>query len=179
MWGPASSPPENKKSSDQTMIRIKGDAIFALVLFAVFSFGTYQSLVMDNAVGGDTDVGAAFFPFWVCIFIQVLTMIVFIGGIRAAGDAEGAAAGAPPMRQRAELFVGILALLFFYILTMEMVGFIVSSAVFLILVHQLLVFSTSRHLSPAKELAFAAGFFAVLSVVLYFLFNTVFALALP
>ena len=161
------------------MIRIKGDALFALVLFAVFSFGTYQSLVMDNAIGGDTDVGAAFFPFWVCVFIQVLTLIVFVGSVRAPGGTEGETTGAPPMRQRVELFVGILALLFLYILTMEMVGFIVSSAVFLILVHQLLVFSTNRRLSSAKELLFAVAFFGVLSVLLYFLFNTVFALALP
>ena len=161
------------------MIRIKGDALFALVLFAVFSFGTYQSLVMDNAIGGDTDVGAAFFPFWVCVFIQVLTLIVFVGSVRAAGGAEAETTGTPPMRQRVELFVGILALLFLYILTMEMVGFIVSSAVFLILVHQLLVFSTNRRLSSVKELLFAVVFFGVLSVLLYFLFNTVFALALP
>ncbi len=64
-------------------MRLKGDALFALVLFAIFSFGTYQSTVMKDPSGGPSDVGAAFFPFWVCVFIQVLTAFIFLKSITA------------------------------------------------------------------------------------------------
>jgi len=163
------------------MIRVKGDGLFALFLFAIFSFGTYQAVVMDNPFGGPNDVGAAFFPFWVCVFIQILAMLVFTQSVLKAkaeqsdaGNANGASLG-----KRAFLFVGILLLLFFYIAVMETIGFIASSAVFLVLVHQLLVFSESGKPSAVKEFAISVAFFAAVSVGLYFMFNTVFKLALP
>jgi len=160
-------------------MKVKGDALFALALFAVFSFGTYRSLVMDNPAGGPDDVGAAFFPFWVCVFIQALTAFIFVQSILNARGEGGAAVGDVPMSKRVLLLAGILALLFAYIVAMEMVGFVVSSTAFLVLVHQLLVFSETGRPSPPKGLAIAAAFFAVGAGSLYFVFNTVFQLALP
>ena len=162
------------------MSKVKGDGLFALVLFAIFSFGTYRSLVMDDPVGGPNDVGAAFFPFWVCVFIQVLCVIVFVQGVlKARGEQASAETEAAPMGKRVTLFLGILALLFIYILVMDTVGFVASSAVFLILVNQLLVFSETGRLSSPKGLAFSVVFFVVTSGLLYLMFNTVFNLALP
>ena len=162
-------------------MKVKGDALFALVLFAVFSFGTYQSLVMDDPTGGQHDVGAAFFPFWVCVFIQILTALIFADSVLktrnvVAVQSDGEAV---PMRKRVILLSGILIILFFYILVMETVGFIASSIAFLVLVHQLLVFSESGRPSPPKGLAMSVGFFGVTVVALFFTFNTVFHLALP
>lgn len=162
------------------MIRVKGDALFALVLFAIFSFGTYQSLVMDDPAGGPADVGAAFFPFWVCVFIQVLCVIVFVTSVRkAAREQMDRESDKPLLYKRAALFVSILALLFVYIVSMDTVGFVVSSAAFLILVHQVLVFTETGRPSPPKGLLFSVVFFATVSGALYYLFNTVFRLALP
>jgi len=163
------------------MMKVKGDALFALALFAIFSFGTYRSLVMDDPAGGPNDVGAAFFPFWICVFIQVLTAFVFVQGVVHARD-EGApqtGAAGSLMRKRIVLLAGILALLFFYIMVMETAGFIASSTVFLILVHQLLIFSETGRPSPPKGVAISAAFFAVTAGSLFFVFNTVFHLALP
>lgn len=162
-------------------MKIKGDALFAMALFGIFSFGTYRSLVMDNPYGGPNDVGAAFFPFWVCVFIQVLCALVVgqsVLSARRAGGPSGDDAGVS-VRRRTVLFSGILLLLFLYILMMETVGFIASSAVFLVLVHQLLVFSETGRPSPLKGLMISVGFFGVVSATLFFLFNTVFQLALP
>lgn len=162
-------------------MRLKGDALFALALFAIFSFGTYRSLVMDNPAGGPNDVGAAFFPFWVCVFIQVLTTFVFVQSVVAARreGAQQAGDAGVPMRTRVILLTGVLALLFAYILVMETVGFIASSVIFLILVHQLLVFSETGRPSPPKGLAISAAFFTFTAGFLFFVFNTVFHLALP
>jgi hypothetical protein len=163
------------------MVKVKGDGLFALLLFAIFSFGTYRAVVMDDPFGGPNDVGAAFFPFWVCVFIQILAMLVFTQSVMKAkaeqGDA-GSANGAS-LRKRIFLFVGILLLLFLYIAVMETIGFIASSAIFLVLVHQLLVFSESGKPSAVKEFAISVAFFSAVSVGLYFMFNTVFKLALP
>jgi len=162
-------------------MRLKGDALFALALFAIFSFGTYRSLVMDDPAGGPHDVGAAFFPFWVCVLIQVMTTVVFVQSVVAARrEGAGPAGGAGvPMRARVILLSGILAFLFAYILVMERLGFIIASTLFLILVHQLLTFSESGRPSPPKILAVSAACFALAAGGLYFVFNTVFHLALP
>ncbi|MCG8508536.1 MAG: tripartite tricarboxylate transporter TctB family protein [Rhodospirillales bacterium] len=162
------------------MMRVKGDALFALVLFGIFSFGTYRSLVMDNPFGGPADVGAAFFPFWVCVFIQILSLGIFLQSVFKTSRADAPSGGDPTiMRKRVMLFIGILALLFIYILVMDTVGFILSSASFLVFVHQLLVFAETGRISPPKGLVFSVIFFSVTSGLLYFLFNTVFRLALP
>ena len=162
-------------------MKVKGDALFALVLFAIFSFGTYRSLVMDDPAGGPNDVGAAFFPFWICVFIQALTAFIFVHSVVNARSGEvpqGGGAGAL-MRKRLVLLAGILVLLFFYIMVMEAVGFIVSSTAFLILVHQLLIFSETGRPSPPKGLAVSVAFFATTAGSLFVVFNTVFHLALP
>jgi|GEM_PF-3182747 hypothetical protein len=162
-------------------MKVKGDALFALALFAIFSFGTYRSLVMDDPAGGPNDVGAAFFPFWVCVFIQVLTASVFVQSVinaRSEGVSQGAGTGVL-MRKRLILLAGILALLFFYIMVMETLGFIASSTVFLIVVHQILIFSETGRPSPTRGIAVSAAFFAVTAGSLFFVFNTVFHLALP
>lgn len=162
------------------MMRVKGDALFALVLFGIFSFGTYRSLVMDNPFGGPADVGAAFFPFWVCVFIQILSLGIFLQSVLGTRRADASSGrDATTMRKRAMLFIGILALLFIYILVMDTVGFILSSATFLVFVHQLLVLAETGRISRPKGLAFSVVFFSVTSGLLYFLFNTVFRLALP
>lgn len=162
-------------------MKVKGDALFALFLFAIFSFGTYHSLVMEDPAGGQHDVGAAFFPFWVCVFIQVLTALVFVASVLKARNETASMSGgeAVSVRKRIVLLSGILVLLFFYIMVMETVGFIASSVTFLILVHQLLVFSETGRLSPPKGLAVSLGFFGATSIALFFIFNTVFHLALP
>ena len=162
------------------MIRVKGDALFALVLFGIFSFGIYRSLVMDNPYGGPNDVGAAFFPFWVCLFIQVLCLFVFVQSVaKARAEDSGTDGSAVSVTKRIVLFTGILAFLFLYILVMERLGFIASSSAFLFLVHQLLVFNETGRPSPVKGMAVSIVFFSVLSSALYFMFNTVFHLALP
>ncbi|MDX9859791.1 MAG: tripartite tricarboxylate transporter TctB family protein, partial [Rhodospirillales bacterium] len=126
------------------------------------------------------DVGAAFFPFWVCVFIQALTALVFVQSVlNARGEGAAAADDGVPMSKRVVLLAGILALLFAYIVAMEMVGFVASSTAFLVLVHQLLIFSETGRPSPPKGLAIATAFFAVAAGSLYFVFNTVFQLALP
>ncbi len=157
-------------------MKVKGDTLFALALFAVFSFGTYQSLVMEDPAGGPHDVGAAFFPFWVCVFIQVLTVTVFV---QTLGRGPAEAEDGMPVRRRVLLLAGILVLLFAYIVVMETVGFVASSTAFMVLVHQLLVFSGTGKVSPPKALGVSVLFFAVTSGALFFIFNTVFSLALP
>lgn len=167
--------------SGERVMKVKGDALFALVLFAIFSFGTYRSLVMEDPTGGQHDVGAAFFPFWVCVFIQALTALIFVQGVLKARDEKAMQSGgtAVPMRKRIVLLSGILVLLFFFILFMETIGFIGSSMAFLILVHQLLVFSETGRPSPPKGLAISVGFFGTTAIALFFIFNSVFHLALP
>lgn len=162
-------------------MKVKGDALFALVLFAIFSFGTYRSFVMEDPAGGQHDVGAAFFPFWVCVFIQVLTALIFVNSVLKARDEAALQAGGSTvaMRKRLVLLSGILALLFLYILFMETAGFIATSIAFLVLVHQLLVFSETGRISPPKGLATSVGFFGITAIALFFIFNTVFHLALP
>ena len=157
-------------------MRIKGDSLFALALFGIFSFGTYQSTVMNNPSGGPSDVGAAFFPFWVCVFIQILTAIIFVQSVTAASSP---AADEISVKKRIMLLVSILVLLFLYIFIMDTVGFIGSSILFLVIVHQLLVFFETGRPSPLKGLVFSVIFFSIVSTFLYFLFNTVFRLALP
>lgn len=163
------------------MIRVKGDTLFTLALFGIFSFGTYRSLIMENPFGGPADVGAAFFPFWVCVSVQILCVTVFLQGVLKTSHAVTASvdSDAIPMRKRIFLFIGILGLLFVYISVMDRVGFVIASASFLVLVHQLLVFSETGRLSPPKGLVFSLVFFSATSGVLYYLFNTVFRLALP
>lgn len=160
-------------------MKVKGDALFALALFAIFSFGTYRSLVMDNPTGGPNDVGAAFFPFWICVMIQVLTVFVFVQSVTASTEGAKDEGSAVLMRKRVVLLCGILALLFLFIMVMETLGFIASSTAFLILVHQLVVFSESGRPSPPKALAVSAASFAATAGALFFVFNTVFHLALP
>lgn len=158
------------------VMRLKGDSLFALALFAIFSFGTYQSMVMKNPSGGPSDVGAAFFPFWVCVFIQLLTAFIFIQSIRVKDSTEGDGIS---LKHRFALFTGILFLLFLYIFIMDSVGFIIASILFLVSVHQLLVFFETGRPSAPKGLAFSVLFFSIASIALYYLFNTVFRLALP
>ncbi len=162
-------------------MKVKGDALFALVLFGIFSFGTYRSLVMEDPAGGPHDVGAAFFPFWVCVLIQVLTALVFVNSVLKARGEEASPAGgsAVAIRKRLVLLGGILVLLFVFILLMEPVGFIVSSTAFLVLVHQLLVFSETGRMSQPKGLLMSVGGFATTVIALFFIFNTGFNLALP
>ena len=157
-------------------MKLKGDSLFAAGLFAILSFGTYQAMIMKDPKGGPADVGAAFFPFWVCVFIQVLTAIIFIQSLRSS-DKTGA--GGVNGYRRAFLLSGILLLLFVYIVVMDLLGFIISSILFLVMVHQLLVLFETGKPSPAKGLAFSVLFFSAVSVFLYFMFNTVFKLALP
>lgn len=157
-------------------MRLTGESLFALALFGIFSFGTYQSMVMNDPSGGPSDVGAAFFPFWVCIFIQILTAIIFIQSVITSRPASGDGIS---VQKRVTLLVVILALLFIYIFIMDTIGFIFSSILFLVLVHQLLVcFETGRP-SALKGIAYSVLFFSITSTVLYFMFNTVFKLALP
>ena len=157
-------------------MRVKGDSLFAAGLFAIFSFGTYHAMVMNDPSGGPSDVGAAFFPFWVCVFIQILTAIIFVQSLRF--DKEVADDGVNGMK-RVLLLTSILLLLFVYIFIMDTVGFIVSSILFLVLIHQLMVLFETGRLSPPKGLAFSVLFFTAVSALLYFMFNTVFRLALP
>ena len=157
-------------------MRLKGDSLFAAGLFAIFSFGTYHAVVMNDPSGGPSDVGAAFFPFWVCVAIQVLTAVIFVQSLRSdaapnAGDVSG--------KKRVLLLSSILILLFGYIFIMDTVGFIISSILFQVLVHQLLVFFETGRISKLKGLTFSVLFFSVVSIALYFMFNTVFRLALP
>ena len=163
------------------MIKVKGDALFALVLLAIFSFGTYRATVMEDPFGGPNDVGAAFFPFWVCVFIQILSTLVLVQSVLKASSEKTVASGSESatIRKRVILFGGILGFLFLYIFFMESAGFIASSAVFMVLVHQLLVLSETGRPSPPKGLGISVAFFSALSGFLYFLFNTLFQLALP
>ena len=144
-------------------MRIKGDSLFALALFVIFSFGTYQSMVMNNPSGGPSDVGAAFFPFWVCIFIQILTAIIFVqsvlNGSRPGSDDIS-------MKKRFMLFVSILLLLFLYIFFMDSIGFIFSSIPFLVLVQQLLVFFETGRPSSPRGIVFSVIIFSVSSSLL-------------
>jgi len=158
------------------VMRVKGESLFALALFGIFSFGTYHSTVMNNPSGGPSDVGAAFFPFWVCVFIQILTAVIFVKSVITESSTENDGIN---FKKRFVLFVGILLLLFLYILLMDAAGFIFSSIFFLVLVHQLLVFSETGRLSPPKGMAFSVIFFSTVATGLFFLFNTVFKLALP
>lgn len=157
-------------------MRVKGESLFALALFGIFSFGTYHSTVMNNPSGGPSDVGAAFFPFWICIFIQVLTAFIFVKSVITDSDSN---ADGIDLKKRFVLFVGILVLLFLYIFLMDTAGFIFSSILFLVLVHQLLIFSETGRPSPLKGLAFSVIFFSATATGLFFMFNTVFRLALP
>jgi hypothetical protein len=157
-------------------MKIKGDSLFAAALFAIFSFGTYQAMIMKDPKGGPADVGAAFFPFWVCVFIQILTAIIFIQSLRSDEKSSG---GEVNGTKRFLLLTSILILLFVYIFVMDLTGFIISSILFLIIVHQLLVFFETGRLSPIKGLIFSILFFSALSIFLYYMFNTVFRLALP
>jgi hypothetical protein len=158
------------------VMRVKGESLFALALFGIFSFGTYHSTVMNNPSGGPSDVGAAFFPFWVCIFIQMLTAFIFVKSVITDSGIEDDGIN---FKKRFVLFVGILLLLFLYILIMDAAGFVFSSILFLVLVHQLLVFSETGRPSPLKGMAFSVIFFSAVTTGLFFLFNTVFKLALP
>jgi hypothetical protein len=157
-------------------MRLKGDSLFAAGLFAIFSFGTYHALVMNDPSGGPSDVGAAFFPFWVCVMIQILTAVIFVQSLRSGTEV---AASEIDSRKRLFLLSCILLLLFGYIFSMDTVGFIISSILFQFLVHQLLVLFETGRVSPPKGLVFSALFFTLVSTVLYFMFNTVFRLALP
>ena len=157
-------------------MRLKGDSLFALALFAIFSFGTYQSTVMKDPSGGPSDVGAAFFPFWVCVFIQILTAFIFFQSMTAK---DRPSTDGISLKKRFTLFASILMLLFLYIFIMDNVGFIVSSILFLVLVHQLLVYYETGRPSAPKGIALSALFFSIASAALYFMFNTVFKLALP
>ncbi len=157
-------------------MRVKGDSLFALTLFGIFSFGTYHSMVMNNPSGGPSDVGAAFFPFWVCVFIQILTAFIFVKSVVTDGDSSTDGIN---FKRRFVLFVGILVLLFLYIFVMDAAGFIFSSILFLVLVHQLLVFSETGRPSPLKGIAFSVIFFSAVATGLFYMFNTVFRLALP
>ncbi len=163
------------------MIKVKGDALFALVLLAIFSFGTYRATVMEDPFGGPNDVGAAFFPFWVCVFIQSLCTLVFVQSVMKSSKetVPGSEDGTASIRKRIILLGGILALLFLYIFVMETVGFIISSAGFMVLVHQLLVLSKTGRPTSLMALGVSAVFFTVLSGSLFFMFNTLFKLALP
>ncbi|MGA7278847.1 MAG: tripartite tricarboxylate transporter TctB family protein, partial [Desulfocapsaceae bacterium] len=157
-------------------MRLNGDSLFAAGVFAIFSFGTYQAMIMKDPKGGPADVGAAFFPFWVCVFIQILTVIIFIQSLRnndksSPSEVSGA--------RRFLLLTGILLLLFLYIFIMDSIGFIISSILFLVAVHQLLILFETGKLSPLKGLGFSVLFFSAVSIILYFMFNTVFRLALP
>ena len=114
-------------------MKIKGDSLFAAALFAIFSFGTYQAMIMKDPKGGPADVGAAFFPFWVCVFIQILTAIIFIQSLRSDEKSSG---GEVNGTKRFLLLTSILILLFVYIFVMDLTGFIISSILFLIIVHQ-------------------------------------------
>ena len=157
-------------------MRLKGDSLFAAGLFAIFSFGTYHAMVMNDPSGGPSDVGAAFFPFWVCVFIQILTALIFVQSLRSeTGKAEEGVSG----KKRVLLLSSILLLLFGYIFIMDTVGFIISSILFQVLVHQLLVFFETGGISKPKGLAFSVLFFSAVSTLLFFMFNTVFRLALP
>ena len=157
-------------------MRLRGDSLFAAGLFAIFSFGTYQAVVMNDPKGGPSDVGAAFFPFWICVFIQILTVIIFVQSLR---DSERSAVSEVSGTKRFFLLTGILLLLFIYIFVMDLLGFIVSSILFLVIVHQLLILFETGRISAPKGLAFSIIFFTAVSTLLYYLFNTVFKLALP
>lgn len=157
-------------------MKLKGDSLFAAALFAIFSFGTYQAMIMKDPKGGPADVGAAFFPFWVCVFIQVLTAIIFVQSMRSdEKNSEGEVNGT----KRFLLLTTILLLLFVYIFVMDLIGFIISSILFLVVVHQLLVLFETGKLSPLKRIIFSVLLFSAVSIFLYFMFNTVFRLALP
>ena len=157
-------------------MKLKGDTLFAAALFAIFSFGTYQAMIMKDPKGGPADVGAAFFPFWVCVFIQIITAIIFVQSLRSG---EKSSAGEVNGTKRFLLLTSILILLFVYIFVMDSAGFIISSILFLATVHQLLVFFETGKLSPIKGLIFSILFFSSVSIFLYYMFNTVFRLALP
>ena len=157
-------------------MKLKGDSLFAAALFAIFSFGTYQAMIMKDPKGGPADVGAAFFPFCVCVFIQIITAIIFVQSLRSG---EKSSPGEVDGTKRFLLLSSILILLFVYILVMDSAGFIISSILFLVTVHQLLVFFETGKLSPPKGLMFSILFFSSVSIFLYFMFNTVFRLALP
>ena len=117
-------------------MRLKGDSLFAAGLFLLFSFGTYQAMVMNDPKGGPADVGAAFFPFWICVFIQLLTALIFVQSLRVEPKTDDSGVDG---RSRFLLLFGILLLLFVYIFVMDSVGFIISSILFLVAVHQLLI----------------------------------------
>ena len=157
-------------------MRLKGDSLFAAALFGIFSFGTYHAMVMNDPSGGPSDVGAAFFPFWVCVAIQILTVVIFAQSLRSQ---EGPSDNEVSVKRRVLLLSSILVLLFLYIFIMDAVGFIGSSILFLVLVHQLLVFFETGRVSPIKGLVFSIVFFSIVSAALFFMFNTVFRLALP
>jgi hypothetical protein len=157
-------------------MRLKGDSLFAAALFGIFSFGTYHALVMNDPSGGPSDVGAAFFPFWVCVSVQILTAVIFFQSLSSQGNSVNNEVSA---KNRILLLSSILLLLFIYIFIMDVAGFIISSILFLVLVHQLLVFFETGHISSMRGLAFSIVFFTIVSATLFFMFNTIFRLALP
>jgi hypothetical protein len=165
------------------LMKLKGESWFCLVLLLLFAYILYASIQLPAAKGSKTDVGARFFPVAISSLLVILTAVVFIRGLLDKGEEKKSLSDAEPNQRMAGksalVIITLLIVLTLYIFFLPRTGFLISTAIFLILLNLILVyFSTSQIMKP-KQFGLSVVFFCLIAVGIYYIFNNFFQLVLP
>jgi hypothetical protein len=164
------------------LMKLKGESWFCLVILLLFAYILYASIQLPAAKGSKTDVGARFFPIAISSLLVILTGVVFIRGLLDKEDEKRPSDAETDQRmagKSALVIITLLVVLTVYIFFLPRVGFLISTAIFLILLNVILVYFSTSQVMKLKQFGLSVGFFCVVAVGIYYIFNNFFQLVLP
>lgn len=138
--------------------------LIAIVLYA----GSYSIVVTTNDA-----MGPQFFPRTVAILMGIISIMQIISGLKDRGEKYPESDG-PACKGRAVATIGILVL---YAVTVQKIGFVIMTAVYLIV--QILLLLPEKHLKSRKSIAVTILIAILVPIFIYTLFYRVFNIFLP
>lgn len=157
------------------------DRIAGIVILAFCAFFYYQSFGISNQ--NLTGLEATFFPRVLLAAIAALALLLLVrsffiksAAVRKVGlEKEGEEVGAPKKWWKVPLIFVLFAV---YILLIDILGFTISSFLFMTIVY-LIAITATRLKKTVKKHAVSIGFLLVVSITLTFIFEKFLSVYLP
>ncbi|MDV2684452.1 tripartite tricarboxylate transporter TctB family protein [Alkalihalophilus lindianensis] len=154
---------------------IKKDRLTSIVLLLVCAFFYFESnsIRTSNLSAG---LGATFFPRFLLGFIAILAVVMFINTFTRAAKAKDMKENENKPDEKSPLIVWVIFGIFgVYILLINFLGFILSSALFMFSIYLLLTWK--KRTTKQHVLSFGGMF--VTAFVLFFIFEKLLQVYLP
>lgn len=157
------------------MLMIKKDRLTSLVILIVCAFFYYESFGIrtSNLSAG---LGATFFPRFLLGFIALLAVLMFLNTFTRAAKAKDLKEQEEKPDEKSPLIVWIIFGVFaLYILSLNVLGFILGSALFMFSIY--LILTWKKRTTKQHVLSFGGIFVA--AFVLFFIFEKLLQVYLP